>query len=336
MKKIVSMKDIAEQLGVSVVTVSKALSNKEGVGVTLRAQIIDKANALGYRYMPQAKAALPAGYTVGVLVAHRFLGPSNGFYWDMYQNVLQQFSRQQSCAIMEEVQPEQESACSLPNLLAGRSIDGLILLGQLSRPYIDKLLRLGIPTLFLDFYDRRSPVDAVITDNIFGSCGMTNYLIENGHERVAFVGNIRNTSSILDRYVGYCKALLEAGLPIRSDWLIPDRDENGQIFDTFALPSDMPTAFVCNCDETAYRLMQDLHSRGIRVPEDVSLVGFDNYILSSIATPPITTMEVDMRGMAELAVKSILKKIANPGVVIGRRMVDGRIIQRKSVRKLNG
>lgn len=335
MRKGVAMKDIADKLGVSIVTVSKALANKDGVGETLRAQIIETANEMGYFYVqPVRNLDTSLGYTVGVLVAHRFLGPNNGFYWDVYQSVIQELSRHHGCAILEEVQPEQENSCRPPNLLNGRQIDGLILLGQMNSAYSEKILQLGLPVIFLDFYDKRIKADAIIADNIFGSYNMTNYLIDNGHERIAFVGSIHNTSSILDRYVGYYKALLEAQLPIREDWLIPDRDESGCIFDTFDLPQPMPTAFVCNCDETAYRFMQDLTMKGYTVPDDVSIVSFDNYIFASISKPAMTTLEVDMRGMAELAVRSIVKKINNPKAVIGRRMVDGRIIQRDSVRRL--
>lgn len=332
MKKNVAMKDIAQRLGVSIVTVSKALSNKDGVGPALRTRIIETASEMGYHYaLPQKSAT--SGCTVGVLVAHRFLGPNNGFYWDLYQNVLQQLSLLKGCAILEEVQDEDERACRIPNLLQEREIDGLILMGQFSSDYVRSSLRLCKPTLLLDFYDRRFKVDAVLTDNVFGSYSITSYLIEQGHQRIAFVGSIHTTSSILDRYVGYYKAMVEAGLEIRPDWVIPDRDEQGTIYATFELPEDMPTAFVCNCDETAYRFLQELKGKGYRVPEDISMVSFDNYIFSSISEPPMTTMAVDMRGMAKLAVDCIMEKVSDPGRQLGRRMIDGYIIQRESVKK---
>lgn len=333
MKKTVAMKDIAQALGISIVTVSKALSNKDGVSAALRAQIIDVADKMGYRYQnPQQKEI--AGCTVGVLVAHRFLGPSNGFYWDIYQNIMQRLSRRQGCAILEEVMPMQEQMCIMPNLLTGRKIDGLILLGQLATQYVKAIQKLGVPVMLLDFYDRGIEMDAVLTDNIFASYAITNYLIDRGHQRIAFVGSIRSTSSILDRYVGYYKALLEADLPIREDWVIPDRDVYGGIFSEFKLPEEMPTAFVCNCDETAYRFLQTLNAKGYSVPEDASVVSFDNYLFSEISNPPITTMEVDSGKMADTVVDCILQKIADTQTRVGRRLIECRIIQRASVRKL--
>ncbi len=327
------MKDIAQEVGVSVVTVSKALSNKEGVSVGLRQRIIETATRLGYQYSPLQNTS-PMDYTVGVLVAHRFLGPNNGFYWDIYQHIMQRLAQHRSCAILQEVTPEQEQGCILPNLLTGRKVDGLILLGQMSLPYIQSIQKSGVPLMLLDFYDKRATMDTVLTDNVFGSYSVTNYLIEKGHERIGFVGSIRSTSSILDRYVGYYKALLEAQLPLREEWILPDRDENGTIFNEFALPREMPTAFVCNCDETAYRFLQVLNGQGYRVPEDVSVVSFDNYLYSSIARPPLTTMEVDIAKMTDTVVDCILKKIANPELQVGRRLIECRIIHRQSVKSL--
>lgn len=328
------MRDIAREVGVSIVTVSKALSNKDGVSTALRSRIIDTAAKMGYRYQAPQKDEV-VGCTVGVLVAHRFLGPSNGFYWDIYQNIMQRLSRRQGCAILEEVTPVQEQVGILPNLLTGRKIDGLILLGQLAPQYVRVVQAIGLPVLLLDFYDRNVQMDAVLTDNVFGSYAITNYLIDNGHERIAFVGSIRNTSSILDRYVGYYKAMLEARLPTREEWLIPDRDPNGAIYGEFTLPEEMPTAFVCNCDETAYRFLQTLTAKGYSVPEDVSIVSFDNYLFSAISNPPITTMEVDIARMTDTVVDSILQKIADPELRVGRQLVECRIIPRESVKKLN-
>ena len=98
----------------------------------------------------------------------------------------------------------------------------------------------------------------------------------------------------------------------------------------------MPTAFVCNCDETAFRVIAALKSKGVRVPEDVSVVGYDNYTVSSISVPAITTMEVDIRKMAEVSVELMVKKLANPSYSEGRRVISGKLIVKNSVLDLNG
>lgn len=84
---------------------------------------------------------------------------------------------------------------------------------------------------------------------------------------IGFVGSVLSTGSIMDRYLGYTKAMLRAGLPIRDDWRLEDRDDRG-IFIPFSLPHEMPEAFVCNCDEVAYNLVETLKREGYRVPQD--------------------------------------------------------------------
>ena len=158
-------------------------------------------------------------------------------------------------------------------------------------------------------------------------------LIRNGHERIAFVGTVRATSSIQDRYLGYMKSLMEHDIYIRKDYLIDDRDESGRIT-LGKLPEDMPTAFVCNCDETACVLIRKLRDMGVRVPEEVSITGFDNSVYSSLSDPKITTVEVNTELMSRLAVDSLLKKITKPGTVIGRIRVNGSIVYKNSVRAI--
>ena len=163
---------------------------------------------------------------------------------------------------------------------------------------------------------------------------LTDYLIEKGHRDIAFVGNNRATSSIQDRYLGYLKALLENDIPYNHDWLIVDRELNGKYID-IKLPSHMPTAFVCNCDEVAYRVIKEIKRNGLMVPRDISVVGFDNYLISDICEPAITTVEVDMKTMAESAVETLVRKINDMEYKPGRQLISGKIVIKNSVRQIN-
>src|SRR5690606_24701877 len=148
----------------------------------------------------------------------------------------------------------------------------------------------------------------VITDNFYGVYEMTNYLINRGHREIGFIGNVHTTSSIQDRFLGYYKSLLEHRIPLREDWIVNDRDDRGKFID-FELPEQLPSAFVCNCDRVAFNLIQALNDRGYRVPEDCSVVGFDNDIFAMIANPQLTTVAVDMPEMARVAVDCMINKL---------------------------
>ncbi len=331
MGKNITMKDVADRLGVSTVTVSKALSDKEGVSEALRESIKQMAQEMGYRYNTLGKSMKEGrNYNIGILIAEQFMS-ENAFYSKMYQTIIRDLLSYNYFGIMEVISEEAEKEGRIPQLLQNNKVDGIIVLGQMKRGYIQKIADSGIPFIFLDFTDDHFQVDTIVSDSFHGAYEITCHLIEQGHTRIGFIGNISATSSIMDRYLGYYKALLESGLGLRSDWIIADRDERGK-YCPIVLPEEMPTAFVCNCDEVAYAFIQQLKKAGYSVPNQVSVVGYDNYIYATLSEPAITTVEVNIEAMSEAAVSSILKRIKNPGRDYGRKVISGRIIYRDSVK----
>lgn len=112
--------------------------------------------------------------------------------------------------------------------------------------------------------------------------------------------------------------------------MISDRGDDG-LFIELDLPEDMPTAFVCNCDELAYILMEKLKAKGYRIPEDISVVGFDNYTFAGYSSPRLTTVEVNVEAMAQTAVETLIKRILGEKYIQGRRVISGNLIIRDSV-----
>lgn len=112
--------------------------------------------------------------------------------------------------------------------------------------------------------------------------------------------------------------------------MIEDRDEFGQV--AFELPKRLPEAFVCNCDLVAGMAIEKLAQRGVRVPEDVSVVGFDNYLYPGFADMKITTYEVNSRAMAKVAVDKLLKNLKNPEKGRTLEVVSGHVVWKKSVK----
>ncbi|MFC4388726.1 LacI family DNA-binding transcriptional regulator [Gracilibacillus marinus] len=334
MKSNVTMKDIAEKLNVSSVTVSKALNDKEGVSDELKEKIKALADKMGYRYNTMAKSMKDGkSYNVCVIIPERFTGAVQSFYLKMYQSIVKILEERGYYGIIHILSVEDEEGLKLPRIYHERRVDGFILLGQLSKEYIAEMKKIEMPIVFLDFYDENDDIDAVITDNFYGAYDITNYLISVGHRDIAYVGNLFATSSIQDRFLGYYKSLLEHKIELKNDYVIKDRDELGT-FITFDLPEQMPTAFVCNCDQVANLLIEHLQKNGFRIPEDCSVVGFDNDIYATLTTPNLTTVEVDVEEMARNAVKFICDKMEDDSTRNGRVSVKGSIIYRESVAKL--
>ena len=333
-KKAVTMSDIAKAMNVSTVTVSKALGDRDGVSAELRERIKQKATEMGYRVHAGTHGAKDGlTYNIGIIVAKHFISDASSFYWIVYRYIVELLQKQNYYGMLEVVN-DHNGMEEIPNSVLDHKVDGLIVLGQLSDEYISKLISHQLPTVFLDFYGSREDADAVLSDNFYGAYMLTSHLIENGHRRIGFLGSIGSTSSIQDRYLGYYKALLENRIPLRQDWVIGDRSNESDIFPEFTLPQDMPTAFVCNCDETAYKLVNQLKNAGYSVPEDISVVGYDNHIYSTICNPRLTTIDVNIRVMSTEAVDIILHKIRDVNYRRGRTLVTGKLVRRESVKKL--
>lgn len=329
MKKNVNMRDIAEKLGISAVTVSKALSGKDGVGEDLRARIKIVANELGYRKNVLA-IDIREGLThnVGILFSGRHIG--NGTpCMRMQQALIKKLLANGYYGIMEIIDKKEEDLATLPQLICDNKVDGIVILGQMRPAYLNVVSSIGLPFLFLDFYYENLHSDAVISDNVYGGHTLTNHLVSLGHQNIGFVGNPLNTGVVMDRFLGYYKALLENGLTVRHDWFLPDCDDFGDSID-IKLPEEMPTAFVCCNSESAFRFMRILSQAGFPVPDSASVVGFDDDVFASISKPQLTTFAVDYEMMATTAADSIVRKIKDEDFHLGRKIINGKLVIRES------
>lgn len=334
MSKNVTMRDIAEKLGISVVAVSKGLSGKSGVSAELRSKIRRTAEEMGYQAGSGASKKDAFSGNIGIIVAERYIS-DNSFYFKFIHIISKVLQQHNNYAVFHTLTAKNEENVILPDLFFHRRVDGIIILGQVSDEYTSAVIDAKIPVVFLDFYNEFTADCCVISDSFYGTYEMTNYLIRNGHKNIAFVGNIYTTSSIQDRYLGYAKSLIEHKMPLKDYYIISDRDTDTGRFIPLELPIIMPTAFVCNCDETACKLISVLKESGYKVPEDISVTGFDNSVYSSISVPEITTIEVNTAQMASVAVESLLTKIRTPSAHIGMVQVKGRILFKESVKSLN-
>lgn len=339
MAKAVKLADIAEKVGVSCVTVSKALSGQKGVSEEMRKKIMELAEQMGYKQPSVIRKENPSrkNFQIGVLIQEGYLTKYDSFYWLMYQKVSTQALSINCFTQLEVVSAETEKNKVQPRLLIESYIDGLLIVGKLSNEYLEMLKSVfNKPIVYIDFSDGSYKSDAVVFDSYYGGYQLTNYLLTEGHKKIGFVGTVKATPSITDRYFGYTKALMEHNIPISDEWQIDDRkDGNGMIAEElFRLPADMPTAFFCNCDITAAKFIEYLNGAGYRVPEDVSVVGFDNYLHPGSAGVAITTFEVDLDTMAKKGLSLLMRKMNNLPTTSGIHVVEGNLVIKDSVKSI--
>lgn len=339
MAKAVKLADIAERVGVSTVTVSKALSGQKGVSEEVREKIRSIAEELGYQQPSVArKSQNRKSYNIGILISERFLVKYESFYWQMYQAVATRATAKESFTMLEVIGKAEEENGKMPKLVQERKVDGIIVIGKMMDAYLQHLnTEAGIPVIYLDYYNGREASDSVISNSYYGTYELTYYLYRMGHRKIAYVGTLLATESITDRYFGYRKAILELGLEQKKEWVLDDRHiETGKIdtVNMLQIPKDMPTAFVCNCDLTASFLIKKLKDNGYRVPEDISVVGFDNYLYPGLSDIKITTYEVDLGEMAKKTVHNMISKISNENYKPGIHIVEGHMVLKESVAKI--
>lgn len=326
MGKAVRMADIAEKLGISVVSVSKAISGKPGVGDEMRAKVLALAREMGYEGKAWAEPVNSGN--IGVLVSDRFFD-ENTFYTSLYRSLVLSSGDEALTCMLEIISNEAEKSARMPALVTGHKVDGLIFMGNLEPDYIHAVTACGLPCVLLDFYAESPQLDCVVSDNLDGGCALARHLLERGYREIGFVGSIWATSSIMERYLGYQRALRMAGLIPCEDWLLEDRDGSGR-FIPVQLPQRLPQAFLCSCDEVAYNLVEALRRVGRRVPEDVAVCGYDDFRYATLCQPQLTTYRVDVNLMAKIAVSRLAEQIRQENTRPLRYTVPGLLVQRES------
>ncbi len=320
------MKDIAQEFDVSIVTVSKALAGKDGVREQLRQEILERAHELGYTFKKNPERS--ESRNVAIIISERFIG-ENSFYQKVYQQMLLELTKRNFVAIFETVRAEDEEKGELPKLLSLKSIDQIIVIGEVGNNYLRSVVRTGIGCILFDFENEDFDMDAVISDNVNGGYLLTRHLVRSGCKTVGFVGSYLSTRSNLDRFVGYRKYLIKNQLKFDEKFVLSDRDEIGHDVD-LKLPAKLPDGFICTCDHTAYRLIGKLRSEGYNVPEDVAVVGYDDYSDNRMDDVSLTTYHVNIEEMISQLLNILEQHCVNPDYRYGTVISYGWLVERKT------
>ena len=335
-KKKIRLADIAKEIGVSSVTISKALTDKEGVSDDLRKQIKQLAESMGYKTKKLKTVSTAAGSTgnIVILIPSRFFSRDSSYYWYLFNFLSKELLSRNYYSIMELLTDEDEKQNNIPRMVLDKKIDGLIIMGQTKTSYLTVIEEQFKNFILLDFYTKKTNFDSVSNDDYYCSYMLTNYVISQGHKDIRFVGTFSATTSIQDRYMGFQKAMYEHSINTSFEDIIPDREEQSKMI-TIPLPKKLPTAFICNCDETAASLIVQLEQMGLNVPQDISVAGFDNYVSSGKINIGLTTVYIKPEDTAKTAADLLISKISGLPYIKGRHLVSGEIIIRDSIKKID-
>ncbi|NBD25377.1 LacI family DNA-binding transcriptional regulator [Paenibacillus glycinis] len=333
MKTKVTMQDVADKLNLSKNSVSQALTGKPGVSEETRRLVMQTASEMGYTYAKRQgdQAESAASKRTIALIASDYAFSMKSFFSDIYLSIDKELNRNGCGLVIQSISPDQAESLTLPAFLQDRSVDGVLVLSHITTPYIQAVLDTGIPAVLIDHHHPALQADTILTNNRFSAFEAVRHLVELGHRDIGYMGNIRLSPSYYERLEGVRLAAFELDLSLQEQWLITDAVEDSECVRSRLkkLPS-LPTAWFCVNDGFGFMVNSALQQMGLRVPEDVSIVSFDNGYLSQLATPPTTTMNVNRPLYAECAVERLLNRLDKPELPLTETLLPTTLLVRAS------
>jgi len=308
-KNKVTMDDIAERLNISKNAVSLALSNKKGVSESLRTKILDTARQMNYgNYIQSGEKT-----NCVVSIVPEYIHNDAYFYSDIFWSIEKEAKNRSCISIMSGISKTAERELKLPQIPSEMENKGYLVIGIINSAYIEKLLQTGYPVVSVDITHHETAVRSVSAANLPGGYIAAKYLIEKGHREIGFIGPIYTAQSVYERWCGFCQAMDIHGLKVEPCYNILGEKNEFKLFDTIetlenhvAEIKKFPTAWFCAGDRTAVALINILTHKGIKIPDEISVMGFDDIPLSQLVLPALTTMKIDRKLMGELAFDSLM------------------------------
>ncbi len=338
MPKKVTMDTIAKKLGISKNTVSLALRGMSGISETTRKSIEDTAISMGYHYKSNAVKALNTRNLC--LVIAKSTRDSIGFF-SYIQLGIEDEARKNNLNTIIHYYDENEEIFGMPNSIKDGMISGIITLGRNSPKTIKSIISYNLPVIMVDNYFDNLPMDCILTDNHCGGYLATEYLIKSGHNKIGFIGDISLSVSFYDRYQGYTKALKEYNLEMNEGYSVLDKgldnlssEEVEKIISVIKSQEGLPTAYVCCNDAQAIIILKAMKNMNISIPNEVSIIGFDDIETAKSVTPELTTLKVEKELMGKIAVRKLIERIESGTGISEKILLSASLVKRESVKQL--
>lgn len=332
-----TLKDIADEAGVSLMTVSNVINGKKG---SVSAKTIEKVNTIieKYNYVPNLTARslmAKSSKIVAVIVPINEKVGSRNLFDDPYVStmlgIIEQTLRENGYfAMIRSASTESEISMMIRNW----NVDGsLFLLPEFDR-IVDNLIgKDNYPMVFFDSCSKNPDILNVTCEDKKGTYLATKYLIDHGHTGIAFVSDYNDNPLLTRRFEGYLKALKENSIAFNPHMVIrqkPDYEGGIEAGKGLSKLSDI-SAVITTSDTCAVGILEGAKLSGVRVPSELSLIGFDNLSLCNYTTPKITTVSQHIREKAEKGVHLLIEKMTTGSVKNNQIVIDVELIERQSV-----
>jgi len=322
----ITLKDIAERCGYTANTVSRALRNDERLPENTRKTIQSMAREMGYVPNRSARALrYGSSRTVAVIINDI----NNPYYANLLSQIEQELRERNYHAMILCVQLDERLADEMIRLAISQQVDGILFFPFNNERHIRALHESGIPFVLIDRWIPGVEADIARIDDFEGGYALARHLLDLGHRRFLYMAGPFVNSSQIDRQSGIVKALSEAGIdPEKQMRMIAWDDIPGNATPKVVTPLLEPfdyTAILAFNDVLAYHALNALNAKGLRVPEDISLVGFDHIRWRNTYLPPLTSIAAKAQGVASAAIEMLFDRMKKPALPFRHRVMPVKI-----------
>lgn len=332
-----TIKDVARLAGVSTTTVSHVINKTRFVAEATQEKVMAAVKELNYAPSAVARSLkCNSTHTIGMLVTQS----NNPFFSEVIDGVESYCYRQGYTLILCNTGGLYEKQRDYIRMLAEKRVDGiLVMCSDLTAELSEMLERhADIPKVIMDWGPAGSQADKIIDNSEEGGYLATKYLIDHGHKAIACLSGPFDKAACQERIQGFRRAMAEANLSVNEDWILEGNFE----CDTAVLAADKilamdskPTAIFCLNDTMALGLMSRLQQRGVRIPDEISVIGYDNIELAEYFSPPLTTLHQPKRRVGKNAFEILLERIKNKEHEKRTFEMHPEIVERSTVKALN-
>jgi DNA-binding LacI/PurR family transcriptional regulator len=302
----VTLEDVARHAGVSAATVSRALTGSVNVRAETRARVVQAAEVLGYRPDIHARTlARGQSHTLGMIVSNL----KNPFFLDVFQALETEAHRRGFELMVANTDYRPDQLSSSVHAMLGRRLAGLaVIVSEMDEGLLSQFEGLRVPVVFYDVGLASPHATRIKTDYARGTRRVVEYLHALGHRRLGFVGHHPGLEPLGARHQAFRAAVERCGPEVQSAMVADEDGPAGGLTATQQLLASGfdPTAIVCVNDFMALGAMKALREAGRRIPEEVSVAGFDNIGLAEFASPPLTTVNVPRQRIGLLVAEALM------------------------------
>lgn len=327
---------MAKAAGVSVATVGRVIHNNGYVAADKREEIERVIKELGF--IPN-KLAQGLKKSESKVIGHLTLFNINMLYEQISRAINEKAAERDYHVLTLSSHRNREDEEKLINELLGHRVDGIIITsnGKIKEALVTRLTDLKVPVVMIERTMDLPMVDRIVIDDVKGGYESVQHFIEHGHRDIAFVGCQTGHSVERDRYQGYLNALKDHGIPTNSKWIsIREQysvEEGYLAAATILAEKPYPTAIFATSDTYACGVLQYLYEKDIKVPRDISLIGYDN-TLATLMAPQITSMGLPHELIGTEAMRLLLERIEDKELPAREIVVSPVLITRETVKQL--